>query len=503
MSHYAQHTSRRQTPTRIQAPNMPPSKPNEAPHSNNTAGRATHTAAHETRALGSYVSEPARSQDSCNNQIEPNLPIFTGGEMVTDLAKNLLISNASDNHTTQRLTSHVRETPSTLSQLQVFSAPNRPAIGSFIEKHSTKADETVVFDMGPPERARRSTSAAKPFTGQEALEVQTKYQYWMAEAVNWQRMRGNLVQRAPDVSQDNAAACHHLQPGHSQRYPDSLSTANNTTKKALNPGTGPGIEPLVPNGRNLIGQKRKAWLQENPTAPKSDSTEAQASPQNETAKGLPRPSAKERLTSASMITAITSVDSYEAMKMPTSSMQRGELIFSGTGLHSVLPRDFPYLLAKIDKPTEVDGVLKFEATWKPVFVPFAQIRGEARPLAKLATHLSTIAAKVAYDTRLDTAVPKTATAFDIEYFKGWETVLCDGKETLLLQRASVPSPRTREQPNATPGIWAQASGLRMQSSYAYKKPCELPDRGTLPATSLPTARPRSARRKGLAIWPGK
>ncbi|KAK8869294.1 hypothetical protein PGQ11_007872 [Apiospora arundinis] len=410
---------------------MPPPKPNEAPYSNNTASRATHTAAHETRALGSYVSEPARSQDSCNNQIEPRLPIFTGGEMVTDLAKNLLISNASNNHTTQRLASHVQATPSTLPQLQVLSAPNRPAIGPLIETHSTKADETVVFDMGPPERAPRSTSAAKPFPGQEALEVQTKYQSWMAEAVNWQNMRGNIVQRAPDVSQDNAAACHHLQPGHSQRYPDSL-------------------------GRNLIGQKRKAWLQENLTAPKSHSTEAQASPQNETAKGLPPPK-RQRMgsqspphlivaqdsdsyetlpsqTSASMITAIASAGSYEVMKMPTSSMQRGELIFSGTGLHCVLPRDFPYLLVKIDKPTEVDGMLKFEATWKPVFVPFAQIGGEARPLAKLATHLSTIAtSKVAYDTHLDTAVPKTATAFDIESFKGWETVLCDGNETLLLE----------------------------------------------------------------------
>ncbi|KAK7972372.1 hypothetical protein PG988_006506 [Apiospora saccharicola] len=272
---------------------MPPSKTNEAPRSNNTAGAATHTASDETRALGSYVSESVRSQDSCNNQIEPKLPIFTGGEMVTDLAKNLLISNVRDNHTAHRITSPVRASLSALPQLQVFSAPDRPAIGTLIEMHPTKADETVMFGMGPSDRTPKSASAASPFPGQEALEVQAKYQSWLAKALEWQNMRGTPVQRPPGVSQDNAAACHHLQPGQSQRYPGSLSIANNMTKKALNPGRGPDIGFLditrISSGRKLIGQKRKALPQKNPTAPKSDSTEAQAGLQNEIAKGLPPP----------------------------------------------------------------------------------------------------------------------------------------------------------------------------------------------------------------------
>ncbi|KAK8036873.1 hypothetical protein PG994_015370 [Apiospora phragmitis] len=139
---------------------------------------------------------------------------------------------------------------------------------------------------------------------------------------------------------------------------------------------------------------------------------------------------------ASTLTVISEVESYEVMRIPnaTSHFTGGELSFHDAGLSCVLPRDFPYLLAEINKPVEKEGMLKFEVTWKPVLVSFAQIRGKRAVIENLAGNIPTFAApKSCSDTCRDTIVSKAATTFGIETFKRWEMVLHNGERTLLLE----------------------------------------------------------------------
>ncbi|KAK8029439.1 hypothetical protein PG993_010730 [Apiospora rasikravindrae] len=416
------------------------SKIHEVPHINKTAGLGLETTA-------SYVPEPVRPQNSSNNQTRAKLPIFVGDELVTDEAKGMLMNNASSTHTTQSLTRPGKASLRDLPRLQTSFAPGLSAIDS----------SSSAFSIGmPPAKAYQTTAPRQRFPG--------LYQSFVKRLEDW-NMPGKPAQSTPGDSQDNGARGHDRRSLDAQQHPNRLPVVNGKTEKAVNSARCPNVKPFditrMSHDWAVISPKRKARLQENPFAPNSYATASQTSLQSETAKdeGVPPPPKRQRRNAsppchtvvtqesptagrlsppsvASMITAISEIGSYEAIRIPsaTTHVTGGELNFHDDRLSCVLPQDFPYPLAKIDKPVEDEGMLKFDVTWKPVFVAFAQIRGQSAATENLDAHLPTFAAsKSCYDTRKDTAVPKAATTFGIKTVKSWEMVLHNGERTLLLE----------------------------------------------------------------------
>ncbi|KAK8036666.1 hypothetical protein PG993_008649 [Apiospora rasikravindrae] len=437
----SKHTSvRRATGAHLQFSNMSLSETHEAHHIDKTAGPGMETTA-------SYIPEPVRPRNSSKNQTAAKLPIFVGDELVTRHAKGVLMKLGS-NHTTHALTRPGRATLRDPPRLQTSFTPGLSVIGT---SSSASSMET------PPAEACQTTAPRQRLLG--------VHQSFAKLLEDWKNMPGTSAQSTSGDPQDNGAGGHDRQALDFHQHPNRLPVVNDKTGKAVNPAREPYLKPLditcMPDGWAVISPKRKARLQGNSSAPNSYAAAAQVSLQNEAAKdegGLP-PSKRQRRnasppchtvvthdsptagrlsppSAASMITVISEVGSYEAMRIPsaTTHFTGGELSFHDARLSCVLPQDFPYPLAKIGKPVEKEGMLKFDVTWKPVFVSFSQIRGKAAAVANLAANLPIFAAsKSCYDTRKDTAVPKAATTFGIETFKSWEMVLRNGERTLLLE----------------------------------------------------------------------
>ncbi|KAK8116355.1 hypothetical protein PG984_012857 [Apiospora sp. TS-2023a] len=181
-----------------------------------------------------------------------------------------------------------------------------------------------------------------------------------------------VLQSTSDDSQDNGVGRHDRQALDAQQYPDRLSVASDKNKKLANPARGPNPKPLdtnvMPDGWAVISPKRKARLQSH-----------------------------NRKTVASVGIFHDHRDFggwfLQTVRIPTATAHftGGELSYNDARLSCVLPQDFPYRLAKIHKPIEKEGMLKFDVTWKSVFVSFAQIRGEAAAVANLAAILPTFA----------------------------------------------------------------------------------------------------------------
>ncbi|KAK7998749.1 hypothetical protein PG991_014944 [Apiospora marii] len=437
----SKHTSLRQaTGAHIHVSNMPLSKTHEAHHIDKTAGSGIETTA-------SYTPEPVRPRNSSNNQTAAKLPIFVGDEMVTDQAKDMLM-NLGSNHTTHALTRPGRATLRDPPRLQTSFTPSLSVIDT---SSSASSMET------PPAEACQTTAPQQRLLG--------VYQSFAKRLEDWKNMPGTSAQSTSGDPQDNRAGGHDRQALDFHQHTNRLPVVNDKTVKAVNPARDPYIKPLditcMPDGWAVISPKRKARLQGNSSAPKSYAAAAQASLQNEAAKdegGLPPPKRQRqnasppchtvvthdrpiagRLSSpsgASMLTVISEVGSYEAMRIPsaTTHFTGGELSFHDARLSCVLPHDFPYPLAKIGKPMVKEGMLKFDVTWKPVFVSFSQIRGNAAAVANLAANFPIFATcESGCDTRMDTADPKAVTTFCIETFKSWEMVLHNGERTLLLE----------------------------------------------------------------------
>ncbi|KAK7920704.1 hypothetical protein PG985_008726 [Apiospora marii] len=437
----SKHTSLRQaTGAHTQVSNMPLSKTHEVHHIDKTAGPGMETTA-------SYTPEPVRPRNSSKNQTAAKLPIFVGDEMVTDQAKDMLM-NLGSNHTTHALTRPGRATLRDPPRLQTSFTPGLSAIDT---SSSASSMET------PPAEACQTTAPQQRFLG--------VYQSFAKRLEDWKNMPGTSAQSTSGDPQDNGAGGHDRQALDFHQHPNRLPVVNDKTGKAVNPARDPYLKPLditcMPDGWAVISPKRKARLQGDSSAPKSYAAAAQASLQNEAAKdegGLPPPKRQRQNASppchtvvthdrptagrlspssaASMITVISEVGSYEAMRIPTATTHftGGGLNFHDARLSCVLPQDFPYPLAKIDKPVEEEGMIKFDVTWKPVWVSFAQVRGQPAAAENLAVNIPTFAAsKSCYDTRMDTVVPEAATTFSIETFKSWEVVLHNGEITLLLE----------------------------------------------------------------------
>ncbi|KAK7937604.1 uncharacterized protein PG986_014472 [Apiospora aurea] len=413
------------------------SKAHEAPHIVKTAGSGAET-------MASCIHNPAGPGDSSKNQTATKLPIFVGDAMVTDEAKDKFMSLVS-NHTTHPLIRPGREALRDQLQPQTSFAPGL----SVIEPSSSASCV--------------DTPTAKPY--QTVAPRQRLLGVSSTKRIEDCNMPRNPEQSTFGDSQHNWAGGHDRQALYFQQHPDRLPVVNDKTAKAKNSARGPNVKPLditpMAHEEAVISPKRKAQLQENPSTPNSYAAASQASLQSETAndeRGPPPPKRQRRDASppshmvvtqdspttgrlsppsaASTLTVISEVRSYEAMRIPTDTapFTGGELSFHNAGLSCVLPRDFPYLLAKIDRPVEKGGMLKFDVTWKPVFVSSAQIRGNSAAIAELAANLATLAApNSCSDTRMDTIAPKSATTFDIKTFKSWEIVVHNGRRTLLLE----------------------------------------------------------------------
>ncbi|KAK8009156.1 hypothetical protein PG991_011707 [Apiospora marii] len=393
---------RRATGAHIQASNMPLSKTHEAHHIDKTAGSGMETTA-------SYIPEPARPRNSSNNQTAAKLPIFVGDEIVTDQAKDMLM-NLGSNHTTHTLTRPGRATLRDPPRLQTSFTPGLSVIDT---SSSASSMET------PPAEACQTTAPRQRLLG--------VYQSFAQRLEDWKNMPGTSAQSTSGDPQDNRAGGHDRQALDCHQHPNRLPVVNDKTGKAVNPARYPYLKPLdttcMPDGWAVISPKRKARLQGKSSAPNSYAAAAQMSLQNEAAKdegGLPPPKRQRRNASLPCHTVVTHDSPTAGRLSPPSAAS--------------MITDFPYPLAKIDKPVEEEGMLKFDITWKPVFVSFAQIRGQPAAAEKLAVNLPTFAAsKSCYDTRMDTVVPEAATTFSIETFKGWEMVLHNGEITLLLE----------------------------------------------------------------------
>ncbi|KAK8139969.1 hypothetical protein PG984_000035 [Apiospora sp. TS-2023a] len=357
-----------------------------------------------------------------------------------------------------RPSKHTSLRQATVAHIQVSNMPlSKTHEIHHSDKTASPGMETTASHIPEPVRPRNSsnnqTTAKLPiFVGDE----QTRHA---------KEMPGTSAQSTSGDPQDNGSSGHDRQALDFHQHPNRLPVVNDKTGKAVNPARYPYLKPLdttcMPDGWAVISPKRKARLQGKSSAPNSYAAAAQANLKNEAAKdegGFPPPKRQRRNASppchtvvthdsptarrmsppsaASMITVISEVGPYEAMRIPTATTHftGGELNFHDARLSCVLPQDFPYPLAKIDKPVEEEGMLKFDVTWKPVFVSFAQIRGQPAAAENLAVNIPTFAAsKSCYNTCMDTVVPNAATTFSIETFKSWEMVLHNGERTLLLE----------------------------------------------------------------------
>ncbi|KAK7954399.1 hypothetical protein PG988_015093 [Apiospora saccharicola] len=420
----SKHTSlRRATGAHIQASNMPLSKTHEAHHIDKTAGSGMETTA-------SYIPEPVRPRNSSNNQTAAKLPIFVGDEIVTDQAKDMLM-NLGSNHMTHTLTRPGRATLRDPPRLQTSFTPGLSVIDT---SSSASSMET------PPAEACQTTTPRQRILG--------VYQSFAQRLEDWKNMPGTSAQSTSGDPQDNRAGGHDRQALDCHQHPNRLPVVNDKTGKAVNPARYPYLKPLdttcMPDGWAVISPKRKARLQGKSSAPNSYAAAAQMSLQNEVAKdegGLPPPKRQRRNASLPCHTVVTH-DSPTAGRLSPPSAASMLTVISEVG-GAELPRcqivlrasaGLPYPLAKIDKPVEEEGMLKFDITWKPVFVSFAQIRGQPAAAENLAVNIPTFAAsKSCYNTCMDTVVPNAATTFSIETFKSWEMVLHNGERILLLE----------------------------------------------------------------------
>ncbi|KAK8016094.1 hypothetical protein PG993_014283 [Apiospora rasikravindrae] len=378
------------------------SKIHEVLHINKTAGLGMETTA-------SYVPEPVRPQNSSNNQTRAKLPIFVGDELVTDEAKGMLMNKASSTHTTQSLTRPGKASLRDLPRLQTSFAPGLSAIDS-----SSSASSIGM----PPAKAYQTTAPRQRFPG--------LYQSFVKRLEDW-NMPGKPAQSTPGDSQDNGARGHDRRSLDAQQHPNRLPVVNGKTEKAVNSARCPNVKPFditrMSHDWAVISPKRKARLQENPFAPNSYATASQTSLQSETAKDEGGSSSAQAPKTECLPSVPYGGDPGEPHSWKTVA---SIVLRASAGL--------PYPLAKIDKPVEDEGMLKFDVTWKPVFVAFAQIRGQSAATENLDAHLPTFAAsKSCYDTRKDTAVPKAATTFGIKTVKSWEMALHNGERTLLLE----------------------------------------------------------------------
>lgn len=284
----------------------------------------------------------------------------------------------------------------------------------------------------------RSTKSISPISRDNAANAQHRHPF------HFEQQSGNPITTMYTKSTSNRASSHVRDPLPKtiDAFPKHLPIAADTT--------------FIPRDLGAFSSKRKTWEQEDPLAPKDicNSTEDQPSPQIEVVKEageLPTPKRQKKNgspphvvmaqgthslkphTTPPTITVVSDIVSYKAVRIPTATMPftGGRLSFNDTRLSCVLPQDFDYNFDKIVEATEADGMLKFDVSWEPVFVSFAQIRGEAEAVAELITNLPSLVVPVGVGH--SATVPDTATAFSIEAFKGWEIVLRDGSETLLLE----------------------------------------------------------------------
>ncbi|KAK7990381.1 hypothetical protein PG990_014661 [Apiospora arundinis] len=463
-----------QAPGSFGVPNMLAPKLNEAPQVTKAPGEATHMTGHANLA-----SEPTRPQDMSRsqNRMISETPTVMGGDEAPSLMKNVLKGNDRGNCTTESTASSTRTLPrlptlQTKTGNQGFAAkPSGPY--SFIGTLGTppfKGHQAVDPQMGLP--ATEFSSAVTTVTTIYPSGRKTWREH--IESSHGMVAKGRSTKSISQISQDNAVNAQHRHTFHFEQQSDSSITTmytNNTSKRASShvrdpiPKTFdafPNQLPIaadttfIPRDLGAVSSKRKTWEQDDPLAPKDirNSTKDQPSPQIEAVKEageLPTPKRQKRNsiphvvmaqdshssrtlkphTTPPTITVVSDIVSYEAVRLPTATMPftGGGLSFSDARLSCVLPQNFDYNFDKIVEAAEVDGMLKFDVSWEPVFVSFAQIRGEAEAVAELITHLPSLAVSV----ERSATVPETAMAFSIEAFKSWEIVLRDGLETLLLE----------------------------------------------------------------------